>query len=100
MPSTDNLIAMQSPPLRQTRSPLGYQHSRPVSTIDFRGGMQTGPDDGMIVEAVSECLREVDLDNVTKKQVRALVEQRLQTELGADKKGFLDRVIDEQLANM
>ena len=100
MPSTDNLIAMQSPPLRQSRSPLGYQQSRPVSTIDFRGGMQTGPDDSMIMEAVTDCLREVDLDNVTKKQVRALVEQRLQSELGAEKKAFLDRVIDEQLANM
>lgn len=68
MPSTDNLIAMQSPPLRQSRSPLGYQgNSRPVSTIDFRG-ITNGPDDGAIVEAVQSCLVEVNLDNVTKKQ--------------------------------
>lgn len=68
MPSTDNLIAMQSPPLRQSRSPLGYQgNSRPVSTIDFRG-ITNGPDDGAIVEAVQSCLAEVNLDNVTKKQ--------------------------------
>ncbi len=32
--------------------------------------------------------------------VRALVEQRLQTELTGDKRVFLDRQIDEQLANM
>ncbi len=96
MPSTDNLITMQSPPLRQNRSPLA---SRPVSTIDFRGAYN-GPDDNMILEAVRSCLTEVDLDNVTKKQVRALVEQRLQTELTGEKRVFLDRQIDTELAYM
>ena len=96
--STDNLIAMQSPPLRQNRSPLGFG-SRPVSTIDFRG-RYSGPDDSAIVEAVRSCLTEVDLDNVTKKQVRALVEQRLQTELTGEKKALLDQQIDAELANM
>lgn len=106
MPSTDNLIAMQSPPLRQMqRSPQGhspYAGSRPVSTIDFRSGM-LGPgvvDDAAIQEAVRDCLGEVNLDNVTKKQVRALVEQRLQTEMSGEKKAFLDGEIDDQLANM
>jgi chitin synthase len=32
--------------------------------------------------------------------VRALVEQRLQTELVGEKRGFLDRQIDTELANM
>jgi chitin synthase len=32
--------------------------------------------------------------------VRALVEQRLQTELGGEKRLFLDRQIDNELANM
>ncbi|KUJ16520.1 uncharacterized protein LY89DRAFT_734620 [Mollisia scopiformis] len=73
--------------------------SRPVSTFDFQRGNQ-GPDDGMIVEAIQSCLREVDLDNVTKKQVRALVEQRLQTELVGERRTFLDRMIDAELANM
>lgn len=68
MPSTDNLIAMQSPPLRQSRSPLGYPSSRPVSTVDFRGALANGPDDSAIVEAVRSCLAEVNLDTVTKKQ--------------------------------
>ncbi|KAI4226048.1 MAG: hypothetical protein L6R36_003452 [Xanthoria steineri] len=99
MPSTDNLMALQSPPLRQSRSPLGYPSSRPMSVVDFRGEVR-GPDDGAIVEAVQSCLGEVNLDSVTKKQVRALVEQRLQTELTGDKRVFLDRQIDEQLANM
>ena len=120
MPSTDNLMATQSPPLRQSRSPLGYPSSRPVSMIDFRGEAR-GPDDAAIAEAVQSCLGEVNLDSVTKKQgtnlpstlpppsraltdlfdlVRALVEQRLQTELSGEKRVFLDRQIDEQLANM
>ena len=97
-PSTDNLIAMQSPPLRQSRSPLGYA-SRPVSTVDFQRSYN-GPDDETIADAVRNCLTEVDLDNVTKKQVRALVEQRLQTELTGEKRAFLDRQIDAELANM
>ncbi|KAL8902832.1 MAG: hypothetical protein Q9207_004344 [Kuettlingeria erythrocarpa] len=99
IPSTDNLMAIQSPPLRQSRSPLGYPSSRPMSVVDFRGETR-GPDDGAIVEAVQSCLGEVNLDSVTKKQVRALVEQRLQTELTGEKRVFLDRQIDEQLANM
>lgn len=69
LPSTDNLLAMQSPPLRrQSRSPLGYSGSRPVSTVDFRGQLAGGPDDGAIIDAVRSCLAEVNLDNVTKKQ--------------------------------
>lgn len=69
LPSTDNLLAMQSPPLRrQSRSPLGYSGSRPVSTVDFRSQLAGGPDDGAIVEAVRNCLAEVNLDSVTKKQ--------------------------------
>ena len=106
MPSTDNLIAMQSPPLRQMqRSPVGhspYGGSRPVSTLDFRSGILSPGqiDDGAIQEAVRECLGEVNLDNVTKKQVRALVEQRLQTELSGERRAFLDREIDDQLADM
>jgi len=98
VPSTDNLIAMQSPPLRQSRSPLGYA-SRPAGTVDFQRAYN-GPDDNTIADAVRSCLAEVDLDNVTKKQVRALVEQRLQTEVTGEKKIFLDRQIDAELANM
>ena len=67
IPSTENLIAMQSPPLRQSRSPLGYAESRPVSTVDFRS-TGNGPDDLAITEAIRSCLSEVDLDSVTKKQ--------------------------------
>ena len=72
---------------------------RPVSTFDFQKG-NAGPDDMQIVEAIQVCLREVDLDTVTKKQVRALVEQRLQTELVGERRTFLDRMIDSELANM
>ncbi|MCJ1282234.1 hypothetical protein MMC26_001557 [Xylographa opegraphella] len=100
MQSNDNLIAMQSPPMRQNRSPLGgYSASRPMSTVDFRG-LSSGPDDIAITEAIRSCLAEVDLDSVTKKQVRALVEQRLQTELNGERRTFLDQQIDTELANM
>jgi len=81
------------------RTPLALGLETPISTFDFQRGNQ-GPDDGMIVEAIQTCLREVDLDSVTKKQVRALVEQRLQTELVGEKRTFLDRMIDTELANM
>ncbi|PGH16841.1 hypothetical protein AJ79_01485 [Helicocarpus griseus UAMH5409] len=86
------------------RSPLGMgagMASRPVSTVvDFRSAPSSGPDEMAITEAIQNCLAEVDLDTVTKKQVRALVEQRLQTTLTGDKKAFLDRQIDTELANM
>jgi chitin synthase len=82
------------------RTPLGADAaSRPVSQFDFQRG-NAGPDDMMIIEAIQNCLREVDLDNVTKKQVRALVEQRLQTELVGERRTFLDRMIDSELASM
>ena len=63
MQSQDNLIGLH--PTGARRSPLST--SRPVSSMDFRG-MQSGPDDIAITEAVRGCLAEVDLDSVTKKQ--------------------------------
>jgi chitin synthase len=82
------------------RPPLGHGtgHQSMVS-FDFQRG-NAGPDDGMIVEAIQAVLSEVDLDTVTKKQVRALVEQRLQTELSGERRTFMDRQIDNELANM
>jgi len=67
-PSTDNLLAMNTPPPRApSRSPLDFANSRPTSQMDFMraGG---GPDDELIVEAIRAVLREVDLETVTKKQ--------------------------------
>ncbi|KAJ8121350.1 hypothetical protein ONZ43_g2174 [Nemania bipapillata] len=78
--------------------PLG-QGQQSTTSFDFQRGHQ-GPDDGMIIEAIQAVLRDVDLDTVTKKQVRALVEQRLQTELVGEKRTFMDRQIDNELANM
>ncbi|KAI1450134.1 glycosyltransferase family 2 protein [Annulohypoxylon stygium] len=80
------------------RPPLGQGHQSTTS-FDFQRG-HIGPDDGMIIEAIQAVLREVDLDTVTKKQVRALVEQRLHTELSGERRTFLDRHIDNELANM
>ncbi|KAI0021280.1 class V chitin synthase [Xylariomycetidae sp. FL0641] len=80
------------------RPPLGQGHQT-TSSFDFQRG-NMGPDEGTIIEAIQAVLREVDLDTVTKKQVRALVEQRLQTELTGEKRTFMDRQIDNELANM
>jgi chitin synthase len=83
-----------------TRAPLGHSVGhQSTASFDFQRG-HMGPDDGMIVEAIQATLREVDLDTVTKKQVRALVEQRLQTELTGERRTFMDRQIDNELANM
>lgn len=69
MPSTDDLLSAQRPPLWANRSSTSIGLSRPASTIDFQR-MGQGPDDVLIAEAVRTCLREVDLDTVTKKQGR------------------------------
>jgi chitin synthase len=72
---------------------------RSTTSFDFQRG--TGaPDDAMIVECIQAVLREVDLDSVTKKQLRALVEQRLQVELVGERRTFLDRQIDRELEKM
>lgn len=77
----------------------GMSHSESSPSFDFQRSTP-GPDDQMIIEAIQGVLREVDLDTVTKKQVRALVEQRLQTELVGERRTFMDRQIDNELANM
>lgn len=72
-----------------------------ASVVDFsRGPGAGGPDDMAITECIQAVLREVDLDTITKKQVRALVEQRLQTELVGERRTFMDRQIDNELASM
>jgi chitin synthase len=99
--SSSNLLAGQGQ--QRGPSPLGGYTSgtptRPSSTLNFQG-MGNGPSDSAIIEAIQACLREVDLDNVTKKQLKALTEQRLQTQLVGDRKMFLDQAIDQELANM
>jgi len=109
MPSSNDLLSGSPSPLHQlrnigftggARTPIGAEAAmRPVSRFDFQRG-NSGPDDMMIVEAIQNCLREVDLDTVTKKGIRALVQQRLQTELLGERRTFLDKTIDNELANM
>jgi chitin synthase len=79
------------------RPPMGQNVS--TTSFDFQRG-HIAADDTAIVEAIQSVLREVDLDTVTKKQVRALVEQRLQTELSGERRTFMDRQIDRELENM
>lgn len=103
--SQDNLIAMQSPPgYDRARSPYGFgAASRPASTNNLTtlSGFQTqGVPNEAITQAIRECLNEVDMDSVTKKQLKALAEQKLQCQLVGDKRAFLDSQIDVELANM
>jgi len=52
-----------------TTSPAPFSaQQRMSSTVDFRSAVSAGPDDGAIIEAIQNCLREVDLDTITKKQ--------------------------------
>lgn len=116
-----DLMAPQlSPPIQgpgygvpRQRSPLnnsnvgygagaGYAPSRRASTIGLgpQGFQSTGISERDISEAVRECLGEVDLDTVTKKQLKALAEQKLQSQLDVNKRAWLDSEIDRQLAEM
>lgn len=79
--------------------PTGLETMPSTMSFDFQRG-HIGTDDTAIVEAIQSVLGEVDLDTVTKKQVRALVEQRLQTELTGERRTFMDRQIDRELENM
>lgn len=101
MPSTDNLLAgAHTPPGRgMSRSPLGQPPSRPMSTIDL---LRSGGDfdEQQVVNTIRAVLREVDLDSVTKKQVRALVEQRLGMEFGMNRRAWADGLIDAELEAM
>lgn len=86
-----------------TPSRLGLHSDLSTGSFGVGGFAGVGSamvDDGSIIEAIQAVLREVDLDTVTKKQVRALVEQRLQTELTGERRTFMDRQIDNELANM
>jgi chitin synthase len=97
--STDNLM-MTGNQVSRGRSPLsGDGISRPNSTMNFQS-MMHGPSDAAIIDAIQACLREVDMDTVTKKQLKALTEQRLQTQLSGERKMFLDQQIDHELAIM
>lgn len=81
------------------RSALGQDAMQSTTSFDFQRG-PVAADDTAIVESIQSVLGEVDLDTVTKKQVRALVEQRLQTELVGERRTFMDRQIDRELENM
>jgi chitin synthase len=101
-----------SPPMQQHQQFCAYQtHQRTLShydcpvprpsSIDELAGFQSqSPSNESTANAIRECLAEVDLDTVTKKQLKALVEQKLQSQLVGDKIIFLDNQIDFESANM
>lgn len=67
MPTTDSYNNFRQSSVASP-APFGAQQQRMSSNIDFRSAVTAGPDDFAIVEAIQGCLREVDLDNITKKQ--------------------------------
>jgi chitin synthase len=73
---------------------------RPLSVVDFQRSPTAGPDDFAIVDTIRRILANIDLDRVTKKQMRILVEQRLQTTLSPERRAFVDAQIDVELQNM
>lgn len=103
--SQDNLLGLHSPSAltaHRSRSPFGAG-SRPASTNNLAtlaAFTTQGPTNEVITQAIRECLSEVDLDSVTKKQLKALAEQKLQCQLQGEKRAFLDSQIDFELANM
>ncbi|KAH7155985.1 chitin synthase-domain-containing protein [Dactylonectria macrodidyma] len=58
------------------------------------------PSHDSILDAIELTLRETDLDTVTKRQVRNIVERRLQTVLDADNLVFFNHELDSQLQKM
>nr|POE94455.1 chitin synthase 6 [Quercus suber] len=100
------MLGHPTPPLYSERARSPYNnnaYSRPGSTANLTtlSGFQTqGPTNDMITHAIRECLGEVDLDSVTKKQLKALAEQKLQCQLSGEKRAFLDAQIDAELASI
>ena len=95
------------PPFDRVRSSPGGSQvwgaaplSRPPSTNALSTFQTQGPPHEAITAAIRECLLEVDLDTVTKKQLKVLTEQKLQCQLVGDKRAFLDSQIDFELASM
>jgi chitin synthase len=106
--SVDNLLqaGAQTPPAypgtpgHQSMTLNRSSSAMQLSSSGLQGFQTQGPTNEAITLAIRECLAEVDLDNVTKKQLKALTEQRLQCQLGPEKRSFLDLQIDAELANM
>ncbi|KAF2430135.1 hypothetical protein EJ08DRAFT_612861 [Tothia fuscella] len=116
--STPNLLGAShsNPSQPRLRSPLGHNStlgvgalgmgaggaSRPVSTapVNFMEGPKQGPSDEEIISTLRGLLQTVNLDTVTKKQIKLLTEQRLQTQLTGERKAFLNDQIDVELAAM
>lgn len=100
--SQDNLLmGMQSSPVYQrpgTQTPLPRANS--AMSMSLAGFQTQGPTNAAISDAVRECLAVVNTEEVTKKQLRVLVEQKLQCQITGEKRAFLDQEIDLQLEQL
>lgn len=81
----------------RTQSGLGLTTTRTLSRL---GGEEPGLSNEVISASIKWTLKEADLDTITKRQVRAIVERRLDTELSGEQLAFFSQELDRQLQEM
>ncbi|KAH7257854.1 chitin synthase-domain-containing protein [Fusarium tricinctum] len=83
--------------LGHTKPPgIGHQQSTMNLEKQCREGYEPIPNE-LISAAIRWTLVEVNLDTVTKRQVRAIIEKRLELELGDEHLAFFNKELDRQL---
>ncbi|RTE81575.1 hypothetical protein BHE90_003899 [Fusarium euwallaceae] len=87
-------------PTLRTQSGLGLTTPRTLSRLGAVEQRDTHLSNEVISASIKWTLREADLDTITKRQVRAIVERRLDTELSGDQLVFFGRELDRQLGEM
>ncbi|RSM05046.1 hypothetical protein CEP52_006488 [Fusarium oligoseptatum] len=87
-------------PTLRTQSGLGFTTPRTLSRLGAAEQQESGLSNEVISASIKWTLQEADLDTITKRQVRAIVERRLDTELSGDQLAFFGRELDRQLGEM
>ncbi|KAM0425501.1 hypothetical protein ACHAPT_009290 [Fusarium lateritium] len=83
-----------------TRSGLGFTTPRTMSPPGAAERSESGLSNAVISASVKWTLGEANLDTITKRQVRAIVERRLDVELSGEQLAFFSRELDRQLQEM
>ncbi|RMJ16367.1 hypothetical protein CDV36_003964 [Fusarium kuroshium] len=87
-------------PTLRTQSGLGLTTPRTLSRLGAVEQRDSHLSNEVISASIKWTLQEADLDTITKRQVRAIVERRLDTELSGDQLTFFGRELDRQLGEM
>lgn len=89
-----------------TQPSLQLDHTKPPEIVHQQSAMNLEKKcaegyeaipNALISAAIRWTLAEVNLDTVTKRQVRAIVEKRLELELGEEHLSFFNQELDRQL---